>query len=58
MGKGTPPILEQAGVLVHRIDDPAETAETVEAAARIAFSGDRAAAVLISQRVIGTKSFK
>jgi len=58
MGKGTPGILEQAGVLVHRIDDPAETDETVEAAARIAFSGDRAAAVLISQRVIGTKVFK
>jgi sulfopyruvate decarboxylase alpha subunit len=58
MGKGTPGILEQSGVLIHRIDDPAETDETVEAAARIAFSGDRAAAVLISQRVIGTKVFK
>jgi len=58
MGKGTPPILEQAGVLVHRIDHAAEAAETVQAAARIAFSGDRAAAVLIAQRVIGTKVFK
>jgi sulfopyruvate decarboxylase alpha subunit len=58
MGKGTPPILEQAGVLVHRIDHAAEAAETVQAAARIAFSSDRAAAVLIAQRVIGTKAFK
>ncbi len=58
MGKGTGPILEQAGVLVHRIDHAAEAAETVQAAARIAFIGDRAAAVLISQRVIGTKVFK
>jgi sulfopyruvate decarboxylase alpha subunit len=58
MGKGTGPILEQAGVLVHRIEHAADAAETVQAAARIAFSSDRAAAVLISQRVIGTKSFK
>jgi sulfopyruvate decarboxylase alpha subunit len=58
MGKGTPPILEQAGVLVHRIDHAAEAAETVQAAARIAFNSDRAAAVLIAQRVIGTKAFK
>jgi sulfopyruvate decarboxylase alpha subunit len=58
MGKGTGPILEEAGVLVHRIDSAADAAETVQAAARIAFSGDRAAAVLIAQRVIGTKAFK
>jgi sulfopyruvate decarboxylase alpha subunit len=58
MGQGTGPILEQAGVLVHRIDHAADAAETVQAAARIAFSGDRAAAVLIAQRVIGTKAFK
>ncbi len=58
MGKGTPPILEHAGVLVHRIDHATEAAETVQAAARIAFNSDRAAAVLIAQRVIGTKAFK
>ena len=58
MGKGTGPILEHAGVLVHRIEHAADAAETVQAAARIAFNSDRAAAVLISQRVIGTKSFK
>jgi len=58
MGKGTGPILEEAGVLVYRIERAADAAETVQAAARIAFSGDRAAAVLIAQRVIGTKVFK
>jgi len=58
MGQGTAPILEQAGVLVYRIDDPAAAGETVEAGARMAFDGDRAVAVLIAQRVIGTKSFK
>jgi len=58
MGKGTPGILEQAGVMTFRIEEREAAAETVEAAARIAFNGDRAAAVLISQRVIGSKSFK
>src|SRR5690242_13363901 len=58
MGQGTGPVLEQAGVLVHRIDRAADAAETVQAAARIAFNSDRAAAVLIAQRVIGTKAFK
>src|SRR5690242_6897175 len=58
MGQGTGPILEQSGVLVHRIDHASEAAETVQAAARIAFHSDRAAAVLIAQRVIGTKAFK
>jgi sulfopyruvate decarboxylase alpha subunit len=58
MGQGTGPILEEAGVLVHRIDRAEDAAETVQAAARIAFNSDRAAAVLIAQRVIGTKVFK
>jgi sulfopyruvate decarboxylase alpha subunit len=58
MGQGTGPVLEQAGVLVHRIDRAEEAAETVQAAARIAFNSDRTAAVLIAQRVIGTKAFK
>jgi sulfopyruvate decarboxylase alpha subunit len=58
MGKGTGPILEEAGVLVHRIDRAEDAAETVQAAARIAFNSDRAAAVLIAQRVTGTKVFK
>ncbi|HXA70154.1 MAG TPA: thiamine pyrophosphate-binding protein, partial [Stellaceae bacterium] len=49
MGKGTGPILEEAGVLVHRIDRAEDAAETVQAAARIAFNSDRAAAVLIAQ---------
>ena len=58
MGKGTGLILEEAGVLVHRIDRAEDAAETVQAAARIAFNSDRAAAVLIAQRIIGTKVFK
>jgi len=58
MGQGTAPIFEQAGVLVYRIDAPGAARETVEAGAQMAFNSDRAVAVLISQRVIGTKDFK
>ncbi|HUK07651.1 MAG TPA: phosphonopyruvate decarboxylase [Stellaceae bacterium] len=58
MGHGTAPILEQAGVLVFRIEDAARAAETVQAAAHMAFDSERAVAVLIGQRVIGAKSFK
>jgi len=58
MGQGTPPILEEAGVLIYHLTAADAAEETVEAAARISFNGDRAVAVLISQRVIGAKSFK
>jgi sulfopyruvate decarboxylase alpha subunit len=58
MGRGTPPILEQAGVLVYRLDEAARAGETVEAAAHMAFNSDKAVAVLIGQRVIGAKAFK
>jgi sulfopyruvate decarboxylase TPP-binding subunit len=39
------------------VNQPGEAAETVAAAARLAFSTGRAVAVLISQRVIGYKTF-
>lgn len=57
MGSTTEQALRGAGVLVYSVDKPGDLAETVAAAARIAFSGYRAAAVLIGQRVIGSKSF-
>jgi sulfopyruvate decarboxylase alpha subunit len=58
MGQGTQAALEAGGVIVHRADDAAEIAETVQAAARLAFSSYRAVAVLIGQRVIGSKQFE
>ena len=58
MGRAAASILEQAGVLVYRIDDAGAAAETVQAGARMAFDSARAVAVLIAQRVVGTKSFK
>jgi sulfopyruvate decarboxylase alpha subunit len=57
MAQGTAPALAGMSVVVQTVDDPAEVAETVEAAARLAFNTYRAVAVLIGQRVIGAKAF-
>jgi len=57
MGQNTKAMLEQFGTITYRIDDPAEAGPMVQAAARIAFEGLKPAAVLIGQRIIGTKSF-
>ena len=57
MGRSTAPVLRLAGVEVHEVDEAARAAETVAAAARAAFAGPSAAAVLLSQRLIGVKTF-
>lgn len=57
MGQGAQAALEAVGVIVHRVDDAALAAETVQAATRFAFLSYRAVAVLIGQRVIGFKEF-
>ncbi len=57
MGQATPDVLELSGVITFPVDEPSRMGETVEAAARMAFEGPAAVAVLISQRVIGAKSF-
>jgi sulfopyruvate decarboxylase alpha subunit len=57
MSQATVPSLSAIGVTIQTIDQPGEAAETVAAAARLAFSTGRAVAVLISQRVIGYKTF-
>jgi sulfopyruvate decarboxylase TPP-binding subunit len=58
MSRATVPALEAVGVVTQPVDRAAEIAETVEAAARLAFNTCRMVAVLISQRVIGAKQFK
>lgn len=58
MSQATVPSLNAIGVTVQIVDKPGEVAETVAAAARLAFSTGRAVAVLISQRVVGAKQFK
>ena len=58
MGQNVAEVLGNAGVIVQHVDDAAEVAETVAAAAELAFNAFRAVAVSISQRVIGSKSWK
>ena len=58
MGQGTPAALEAANVLVYGVDSEERVAETVRACAALAFNSGRAVAVLIGQRVVGTKAFK
>jgi len=55
MGRATPDALRLSDVLVYRAERPEEVEETVEAALDIAFDGEVAAAVLLSQRLIGRK---
>lgn len=57
MGKSTQKALESAGVYVYRADSAEEVGPTVRAAGHMAFNTSRAIAVLIGQRVIGTKTF-
>jgi sulfopyruvate decarboxylase alpha subunit len=57
MGQAVPDVLKLSGLVVHRVDDPADVAETVDSALRIAFDGSQAVAVLLSQRLIGRKDF-
>jgi sulfopyruvate decarboxylase alpha subunit len=55
MGSKTQAALELMDVLVYRVEQAEEAAETVAAALDIAFNGDLATAVLLSQRLIGAK---
>jgi sulfopyruvate decarboxylase alpha subunit len=57
MGQATETVLEAAGVILHRADDPDRVAESVRSAAAMAFEGGRMVAVLIGQRVIGFKDW-
>ena len=55
MGSITEASLRLCDVIVHRVDEAAAVAETVAAAADLAFAGDCAVAVLLGQRLIGRK---
>jgi sulfopyruvate decarboxylase alpha subunit len=58
MGQSTQAVLEASGVHVYRADRADEVAPHVAAGARFAYQTGRSVAVLIGQRVIGTKNFK
>jgi len=57
MGQATPDTLRLAGVRTLRLERAEEASATVTAAAKLAFGGYSAVAVLIAQRMIGAKSF-
>jgi sulfopyruvate decarboxylase alpha subunit len=58
MGQATVEVLRAMGAVVQQANAAAEVAAYVDAAARLAFGSYCAAAVLVSQRVIGIKSFQ
>ena len=57
MGQATPTVLTASGVIVQRVTEPALVGETVAAAARLAFNSSVAVAVLLSQQMVGAKTF-
>ncbi len=57
MGENTGELLRLAGVQVARVEAPEEVAAAVLETGRTAFEGAASAAVLIAQRLVGTKSF-
>ena len=58
MGQATRGVLEAMGTIVQAADSAEEIAPTVNAALRLAYNSYASVAVLISQRVIGIKSFQ
>jgi sulfopyruvate decarboxylase alpha subunit len=58
MGQATPVVLEAMDVVVEEANSAEEIVPAVNAAARLAFGSYQAVAVLISQAVIGIKSFQ
>ena len=57
MGQGTPKVLEAMGVLVMGVDKAEDVKTTVDHAARSAFNGGQAVAVLLRQKLVGIKNF-
>ena len=58
MGQATPAVLQAMGVVVQEANSAEAIVPAVDAAARLAFGSYQAVAVLISQAVIGIKSFQ
>ena len=58
MGRAAPQVLEAMGVRVRRVERPSDVAAQVGDALRQAGDEDAAVAVLISQALIGIKSFQ
>ena len=57
MGQSTQEVLRSSGVRTLRLEQAEDAQATLEAAAGLAFGGYAMVAVLISQRLLGAKSF-
>jgi sulfopyruvate decarboxylase TPP-binding subunit len=57
MGQSTRRVLEDIGIVAQHVDDATRVGENVFAAGQMAFSANRAVAVLIGQRVVGFKDW-
>jgi sulfopyruvate decarboxylase alpha subunit len=57
MGSSSRAVLEQCGVVCYDVDEPERVVDTVSAATNLVFNSYRAVAVLIGQRVTGSKNF-
>jgi len=57
MGQAAEETMKAVGVIVQRADRPEDVGPSIEAAARLAFEGPNAVALLLGQRLIGSKSF-
>ena len=58
MGQATPEVLRLSGVRALRLERAEDALATVSSAAKLAFEAYGAVAVLVSQRLIGAKSFE
>ena len=58
MGQATRASLLAQDIVVYDVTEPESVKDTVEAAAKLAFNSVQQVAVTISQRVLGSKSFK
>jgi sulfopyruvate decarboxylase TPP-binding subunit len=57
MGQAVEPILQAMGVIVLRVDTPTDVIPAVEAALTMVFQSGNAVAVLLTQKLLGAKSF-
>ncbi len=57
MGQNCEPLLKLAGVLTFAVDEGSRVQGAVAAAAQMAFEGPTATAVMISQQIMGAKTF-
>ena len=58
MGRATPAVLAAMGVVVERVSEPDQVGAAVGAVIQLAFTESSAVALLISQSLIGIKSFQ